>query len=289
MRGLFFLQKIFFLSILISFVSCTSIKMHMSVPKIFEQEAERMPVSGIRNNGAGKKALSFGVYKTSKIKRGWNITKGRPDRNTGVTAEERLLRAFNVGTMNTTSTQKDKFNFKIKDGNLTAEVFGLERRTKEETRFQNFRNRSFGDFNVNSIEKSFQYSFSALIDVQSISYKMPWNLLLYSSYNQRNKTNIFEREDIREEGILTNEKDTILIRSIKVQTFITDEGKEHNLPVPISSAFEFRNEDGVCAIVDTWGKIVWIYRELDPSAKLAISASASAILLRRVTSTGIGY
>lgn len=289
MRVNSFFKKFISFSIIISLASCMSVKIHMSVPKIFEEQAERLPISGIRNNGAGRKALSFGSYKTSKIKRGWNVTKGRLDRNTGVTSEERLLRAFNVGTMNTTSTQKDKFSFTITDGNLAAEVFGLERRTKEETRYQNFRNRSFGDFNVNSIEKNFQYSFSALIDVQSVSYKMPWNLLLYSSFNHTKKRNFFEREDIREEGILTNEKDTITIRAIKIQTFVTDNGKEQTLPIPIPAAFELRNEDGVCAIIDTRGKIVWMYRELDKPAKLAIAASASAILLRRVTSTGIGY
>lgn len=272
----------------IFFASCMSIKMHMSVPEKFQEQAEKLPISGIRNDGAGKKPLSFGSYKTSKIKRGWNVTKGRPDRNTGVTSEERLMRAFYVGTMNTTSTQKDKFSFTITDGNLSAEVFGMERRTKEETRFQNLRNGSFGDFNGNSIEKNFQYSFSAIIDVQSVSYKSAWNLILYSSFDHTKKTKIFEREDIREEGILTKEKDTIDIKAIKIQKIVTDKGDEHNLPFPIPSAYELRNKDGVCAIIDTWGKIVWMYRELDEPAKLVIAAAASAILLRRVTSTGIG-
>ena len=260
----------------------------MSVPEKFQEQAERLPVSGIVNDGAGRKPLSFGSYKTSKIKRGWNVTTGRPDRNTRVTREERLMRAFNIGTMNTTSTQKARFNFTITDGNLAAEVFGLERRTKAETRFQNLRNGSFGDFNINSIEKNFQYSFSAIIDVQSISNGGTWNLILYSSFDHTKKKKLFEREDIREEGILAREKDTITIKAIFIQTFVTDKGEERSLPFPIPSAYELRTEDGVCAIIDTWGKILWMYRELDNSAKLAIAAAASAILLRRVTSSGIG-
>jgi hypothetical protein len=270
----------------IFFASCTSVKMHMSVPEKFQEQAEKLPIAGIVNNGAGRKPLSFGSYMTSKIKRGWNVTTGRPDRNTRATTEERLMRAFNIGTMNTTSTQKDRFSFTITDGNLAAEIFGLERRTKEETRFKNLRNGSFSDYNNNSIEKNFQYSFSAIIDVQSIANTSTWNLILYSSYDHTKKKKIFEAEDIKEEGILTHEKDTITIKAIKIQTFITDKGEERSLPFPIPSAYELRNEDGVCAIIDTWGKIVWMYRELDNPSKLAIAAAASAILLRRVTSSG---
>jgi len=268
--------------------ACTTTKMHMTVPEKFEEQAERLPIAGLVNNGAGRKPISFGVYKTSRVKRGWSVTSGSIDRNTKVTLEERLMKVLNIGIMNTTSTQKDRFSFSITDGQISAQLFGIERRVKEEVRFNNSRSQLLNGFGMNSLEKNFQYSFSAIIDVHSVAFSGTWNMLLYSNYDYTQKSKIFDHKDIREEGLLTNQQDTVFIKAIKAQSFITDKGEEQRLPFAVSSAYEFRNEDGVYAIIDTWGKILWIYRELDDATKLVISAAASSIILRRVTSSGIG-
>ena len=260
--------------------SCSPVKMSMAVPDKFREHADKMPVDGI-GNGTGRKEVSFGKYKTSRIKRGWNMDAPRSDRNTGLTVEERVLKAFNIDRKSVTSTQKDKFQFTIVDGRHIAEVFAMERKVSEETRVKT-NNRWLGEFND---PKNFQYSFSAVILPQSVSEPESWNLFLYSNYEKKPSGKIFEMPDIEEGGMLASQKDTIVIKTIKVQRLVSDKGKDVNMPFQIPSAYEFRIDDGVAAIIDTWGKVIWMYNELDEQTRLVIAAAASAILLRRIQNT----
>jgi hypothetical protein len=264
--------------------SCKTPKMYMAIPDRFKEQADRMPVNGI-GNGTGRKEISFGSYKTSRIKRGWNFTTSREDRNTNVTTEERLLRVFKVEKKSITSTQKDKFSFTILDGNNSAQVYALERKVAEETRVTT-NNRWLSEF---SDPKKFQYSFSAVILPQSVTQPQTWSLLLYSSHENKPGQKPFQMPDIQEGGILASEKDTIAIKMINVQNMINDKGAEVRFPFPMPMAYEFRIDDGVSAILDTWGKVIWIYKELDEQTKFVIAAASSAILLRRIqNSVGLG-
>ena len=260
--------------------SCSMPRMQMTVPSKFQAQADKMAVNGITQNGRVKRQISFGVYQTSKVKRGWLTTSSREDRNKKVTTEERLLRAFNIDRRSFTSNQRDKFKFTIQDGNNVAEVFAMERKVTEETRTTTS-NRWLSDINVG---KNFQYSFSAVILLLSNSEQEPWNLFIYSNheYKPRNKPFELQLPDLQEEGILANKKDTITIKLHSIQTFVNDKGKEVKLLFPLPSAFELKIDDGVTAIVDTWGKIVWMYNGLDEQTKLVIAAASSAIFYRRI-------
>lgn len=257
--------------------SCSPMKMQMAVPERFKEQAVEMPVT-LAGMGEGRKPINFGSYKTSRIKRGWNITTGRYDRNSNITAEERVLNAFRIERGSMTKTQKDRFQFTIQDGKQIADVYALEREVTEGTQITS-KNRFLSDFYQ---EKSFQYSFSAVIVPGDIDPKGDWSLFMYSTYDWSRPKKFMEMADFNEGGTLIRDQDTIVIRTIKINKVVSNKGQGYSLPFALPMAYEMRLEDGVCAIIDTWGKVVWMYRELDEPTKLAIAATASAILSRRI-------
>jgi hypothetical protein len=276
------IRKITYLGTIISglLFSCNMPRMQMTVPSKFKEQADKMSVNGITQNGRVKRQLSFGKFQTSKVRRGWLLTSSREDRNTRVTTEERVLRAFNMDRRSFTANQRDKFKFTIKDGNNVAEVFAMEHKVTEQTR-TGTNGRWFSEV---SIGKNFQYSFSVVVVPLSNTTNEPWNLFIYSSHEYRPRKKIVELQlpDIQEEGILTNKKDTITIKLLSIQSFVNENGKEVKLLFPLPSAYELRLDGGVTAIIDTWGKIVWMYNGLDAEIKLVIAAASSAIFFRRI-------
>lgn len=275
-------SKIVRLTVVVIFIfsSCKAPQMFMAVPEQFKAEAEKMPIAGL-GNGTGKKGIDFGSYNTSRISRGWNMTTSREDRNTNISSEERVLRAFKIDKKSITNNQKDKFKFTINDGKNTAEVFALERKVSEETRITT-NNRWLSEL---SDPKNFQYSFSAIILLQSINQPSTWNLSLYSSFENKAGKNRFDMTDtngINEGGILSSERDTIIIKSINSQNLVNDKGEPRNLPFKMPTGYELAVDDNVVAVIDFFGKVIWMNSRLSEYKKMAIAAASSAILLRRI-------
>ncbi len=275
-------SKIMSVTVAVLFIlsSCKAPQMFMAVPEQFKAEAEKMPIAGL-GNGTGKKGIDFGSYNTSRISRGWNMTTSREDRNTNISSEERVLRAFKIDRRSITNNQKDKFKFTINDGKNTAEVFALERKVSEETRITT-NNRWLSEL---SDPKNFQYSFSAVILLQSVSQPSTWNLSLYSSFENKAGRNRFDMTDtngVNEGGILSNEKDTIIIKSINSQNLVSEKGEARNLPFKMPTGYELAVDDNVIAVIDFWGKVIWMNSKLGEHKKIAIAAASSAILLRRI-------
>jgi hypothetical protein len=250
----------------------------MAVPDEFSAEATRMPVGNI-GNGSGKKEIDFGGYQSSRIKRGWNITSSRYDRNTRVSTEERVLRAFGIDKNNITTNQKDKFQFTLQKDNGWAEIYAMERQVTEETRVLTG-TRLLGDIGM---LKNAQYSFSAAI-ITGVEEKDQWDLVIYSSKDpHKNKDkNIFERNAWEGSGLMTNGIDSFVIRTVEIDKVVSQNGKQSTMPFPLFRAYEFRADDAVSAIVDTFGKNIWMYNELDEKTRLVIAAASAAILLRRI-------
>lgn len=258
-------------------LSCSTSKLFLVIPDQFEAEAEKMQIEGL-GNGNGKKSISFGNYTTSQINRGWNVNTSKEDRNTNVEIEERLLRAFNINKKNITSTQKDQFNFTIKNSTNSAQVFALERKISEETRITT-NNRWLSDFNKT---KNFQYSFSAVIYSKVENSTSTWNLLLYSNLVNKTSNSLFDRYDTEEEGFLTNDTDTIIIKSFKSKNLANEKGEIKNLPFIIPTGYELLFNDQRIGMIDFLGKIIWMNKKLDEQTRIAIAAGSSAILLRRI-------
>lgn len=257
--------------------SCNAPKMYVSIPEKFKASAQQLHVNGLRNEWR-KKPLHFGEYSTSKIKRGWRITYSKYDRNSEVSSLERVLKAFRVDRASFVETEKDRFSFTIKDANNIAEVYTKEERISELTRIGSRDDYWSARFN----QKGFQYSFSAAIIPQSVSNPAAWKLSLYSQFEQKQRKKIFEVPNIPEEGILTNDSDTISIKMIRINKFYNDKKEAIQMPFGIASIYEMRIGNEVCAILDTWGRNIWIYNNLDQHLKLIIAASSTAIMLRRI-------
>lgn len=258
-------------------ISCNAPKMYVSIPEQFKASAQLIHVNGLRNEWRNK-PLEFGVYSTSRIKRGWKITYSKYDRNSDVSSLERVLKAFKIDRASFLETEKDRFCFTIKDTNTFAEVFTKEERVSEITRIGSRDNYGNAHFN----QKGFQYSFSAIILPISVSNPAPWKLSLFSQYEQKQRKNLLDIPTIPEVGILTNENDTISIKMIRINKFYNERNETVQMPFGIASIYEMRIGNEVCAILDTWGRNIWLYQNLDQHLKLIISASSTAIMLRRI-------
>lgn len=266
----------FLLASLVMLASCSTPK--LAIPEQFSSVSEKMHIKGL-NGWMINQKLTFGTYKTSKVKRGWNTKTTRQDKNSDVTSEERIMKLFNVTNTNTTSNQKQKYQYSIEDGKQVAEVFCSERMTSEELQvFTN--NRWLGDF---SQTKNYQYSFTAAILPMSIKEE-PWQLVVYNNYDKKKDTakKWFDLPYVEEEGLATNGKDTIQIKPLRVKNITSKDGKERQFPVKILGGYELRLDDGVIGVIDSMGHALWIYKELDEPTKLIVASICSALMLRKI-------
>lgn len=257
--------------------SCTTMRLQVAIPESFKEQAEMLPIN-VASLGQTRKPVRFGRYITSPIQRGWNLKTGRYDRNTNVTAEERLLRAFQIQKGTFTTKQKHRFRFTIGDSNRTAQVYALEQEVREGTQIT--RNSSW----LSDVyqDKNMQYSFSALIIPQTAEQQEPWNFVMYTGFDWTQRKKLFEFNDIKEGGMLTRGSDTIFIKTVKINKTVTSKGTEHTMPFALPLAYEMRIDDTVCAIIDPMGRVLWLYKELNAEMKLAVAAVTAALLTRRI-------
>jgi hypothetical protein len=257
------------------FASCKTASLSVAVPDRFAANATQMKVTGLKN-GKRKPQLTFGNYQTTKLKTGWIVSSAGNGRNSGITTEERLLKVFKLSRETLTSNTKNKYQYTIQDGNLMAEVYCLEKTTREDIT-------TTTRLGVFSETKNIQYSFSAAIIPQTIKDE-PWQLVFYSNYDRKKDTarKFFERPYVEREGYVTNGKIQIDIRPILTGKVITKDGKETKTLVPLLMAYELKIDNGVIGIVDVFNKNIWIYNDLENDLKLIIASVSSAILMRKL-------
>jgi len=271
------MKNIIVLIILISFVTaCSTPK--LAIPDQFSSVATKMHVKGT-NGWTINQKLTFGQFKTSKVKRGWNTTTTREDRNSRVTDEQRIMKLFNVQSNNTTSKQKQKYQYTIEDGKGVVEVFCSENMTREELQvFTN--NRFLGDF---SQTKNYQYSFTAAL-LPLKTNEEPWQLVVYNNYDRKKDTTtkFFQLPYVEEEGYATNGKERIDIKPLRITKMTSKKGKEYKYPIPLLSGYELSIDDGVIGVIDTMGRNLWVYNELDEPTRLIVASICSALMLRKI-------
>ena len=264
-------------SLALCFSSCTSIQ--LAIPHQFSTQATKMPVKGLKH-WTGRGSVSFGEYRTSKIKRGWNTTSTRPKFLSELSTEEAILMVMGAPVQNLRSNQKTKYQYSIQDRNLVADVFCFERKTEESSEIKTG-SRWLGDL---AQTKNYQYQFSAAIRSTAKEHKEPWKVVLYNNYHWMKDTarRILDHPYIEEEGYATDGKDTIHINPVRVTNFTTKSGRDAKFPVKILTGYELRIGDGVIAIIDAFGHNLWMYNELDAPTRLIVASVSSALLLRQV-------
>ncbi len=267
-----------FLAIIIGLSACTAAK--LSVPPQFSSQATKMHVTGL-NGWMINQQLTFGNYKTSKIKRGWDFTSSFQYTKFRTSPEEMILRVFNIETDNKSLRQKNKFQYTIEDGNGVAEIYATEKFTEKQLVYKS-NNPWLGQA---SQTKKYEYAFTAAILPLAAQNSDPWSLVLINRYDAGRDTarKLWDRPYVEEEGYATNGKETVAIRPLRIENVTTKNGKETKvLGGKMLSGYELQMDGGAVAIIDILDNNIWMYNDLEPSEKLLLSSIASAILLKRM-------
>jgi hypothetical protein len=272
-------------SLIIAIATCISMALYAQtaakvfVPEVFSSQATRMPVKGLNGFTINQK-LTFGPYKTSAIKRGWDFSSGMQASRISFKPEDQVLKLFNIGSDNQRISEKNKFQFVIEDGKLTADVFALEN-FKEKSIIRTTNLPVLGD--VQQLQQ-YDYRFSAAIVVQSADQPEPWQLLIAEKYDASidRQDKAFGRLTGREEGYASNGKETILIKPLQLDNYTNKKGKEIDIwGDGLLSGYELSIDGGVIGVVDILDNAIWLYNDMDASLKLTLSAIGSAIMLKR--------
>ncbi len=263
---------------LIVLTSCTAAK--VSVPPQFSSQSTKMQVKGL-NGWMINQKLTFGNYRTSSIKRGWDFSGGLQYTKFRLRPEEQVLKVFNIDTDKKSLVEKNKFQYTIEDGNLVAEVFATERFNEKQLVYKS--NNPY----IGSASKTlrYEYAFTAAILPLTAQNNEPWSLVLINRYDADKDVNrkLFERPYVEEEGYATNGKETIAINPLRIEKVTTKSGKDTKVfGGKMLSGYELRIDNGVVGVIDILDNSIWMYNDLEAPTKLMLSSIASAILLKRV-------
>jgi hypothetical protein len=258
-------------------VSCAN-SLKLAVPTVFKEQATMLHVSGARGN-----TMSFGNYKSSKIKRGMHLT--YPGWGRGFFLENLLLNQ--IGVQKTQHVQKEKaqFRYSLSDGKNTTEVFGKEREIT--------RSIEYSLLNKNSILNSFeriqdhQYIFSAVIKTGGQQDEKAWELIMSNAYDRKKDTSksLFTYIRPDDEGMAVYGTDTIFIKPLTLKKVESEKRKDARLLVKMLSGYELSTADGVIAVIDAIDRNIWFYNELSEADKLLVASISTALFARKVNDT----
>ncbi|HEY8895312.1 MAG TPA: hypothetical protein VIM79_10880, partial [Niastella sp.] len=129
--------------------------------------------------------------------------------------------------------------------------------------------------------------FSATIKTDSLLNAATWELMMTNLYDREQDTTntIFPLLRPDDNGVATNGKDSIFIKSISLQHTFDKDGKERKLPFKMLSGYELSTSDGVVAIIDLFNSDVWLYNELEEKDRLILTGITTALLARKVNDT----
>jgi hypothetical protein len=238
-----------------------------------------MPVKGL-NGWMINQQLSFGPYQTSRIRRGWDFTASVQYSKFRLSPEEYILKVFDINTDKGTNYQRNRFQYTIAEGGLEAEIYATEKFQEKQLVYKS-NNPYIGNA---SKTNRYEYGFTAAI-VPLQKAADPWSLVLINKYDIRNDTarRLFDRPYVEEEGYVTNGKENIAIRPLRLDKVTTASGKETKVfGGKMLSGYELQWDGGVVGIIDILDNNIWIANNLQPDEKLVIASAASAILLKRM-------
>ncbi|MBS1566969.1 MAG: hypothetical protein JST39_21485, partial [Bacteroidetes bacterium] len=159
-------MKYLFILFALGYGACTPIK--LSVPTAFKEQATEFHV-----NGARKNRMSFGEYKTSRIRRGMHVLSSGSYRDFSM--ENILLNSVGLDKEELVSEERAKFRYKLSAGEDQLEVWGREESTKNSIAVSLGRSpSSFG------YERpvSYDYIFSSVIKTDTAAGAPRWELVM---------------------------------------------------------------------------------------------------------------
>lgn len=263
--------------LLLAAASCKPV-VKLSVPEVFAKQATAFHVQGSHKN-----KMTVGPYSTSRIKRGFPIGSSTTERHPFF--DNLVMNMGGIDKKESTVNEKAKFRFTLFDASNKIEVYGQEKKVTQSTSYSNLKSNGFingiGQVDHNS------YVFSAIIKADSLPNTATWKLQMTNLYDRDQDTSHTFFPLIRpdENGVATNGKDSIFIKSISLQHTTGKDGKERKLPFRMLSGYELSNSDGVIAIIDLFTSDMWLYNELEEKERLILTGITTALLARKVNDT----
>ena len=260
-------MKYFLLFGWVLLLSCRAAK--VAVPEAFETAASPMKVKGV-NGWMINQTLSFGEYKTSPVKRGWDFSSVWQASRISFRPEDQILKVFDINTDNRSLTEKSKLQFTIENGKEKAAVFAMEKLNEKQLVFKN-RNPRWGELAATT---NLQYAFSAAIMLVADKQPEPWQLAMVHKEGRG--------ETVEEQGYLTNGDVQFSIETLRIGSYTNKKGKEMKvMGGPSFAGYEIRFEDGVVGIVDLLDNQVWMVNDLDPAYRMILAAASASLLLKK--------
>lgn len=256
--------------------SCTVAK--VGVPTRFAEQADYLKVKGV-NGFTFNQSLSFGNYITGEMKRGWDFSGKWQASNISFKPQDQLFKYFNINRDDVRVTDRNKFQYAVRDEKLMADVFAFEESKENSTLYKT--NTPLGEIEQRN---GLQYKFSAAIVPYNFDNKRPWQLLLTSDYDRRRDTarRLGDLPYAREAGYATDGTDTIGIRPLRIDQVTSKSGKQMKIWGPsMLSGYELYSGDGLLAVVDILHPAMWIYKDLDQPTKMIVACIGSSLLLKR--------
>ena len=272
------MKQNFFMILLIFITSCTTAK--LSVPPSFGEKATKMPVKGINGWQVNQK-LNFGVFTTSKIKRGWDFSSSVSHTKFRIDPEEALLKVFDIDIDKNTNTQKNKFQYSIGDGTQITEIYATEKFKEKQVVYKS-NNPWIGNA---SKTNRYEYAFAAAIVPLTLKDKNPWSVVLVNKYDIAKDTarKVFDKPYVEEEGYATNGKENIAIRPIRTDKMLTENGEQKKLlGGKMLTGYELQWNGEAVAMIDILENSIWILNEAEADKKMILASVSSAILLKRM-------
>jgi hypothetical protein len=266
------------LLLLFAVASCKPV-VKLSVPEAFAKQATAFHVQGSHKN-----KMTVGPYSTSRIKRGLHVS--YPGKERSFFFENIIYNKVGFDKQEYTVNEKAKFRFVLSDANNKIEIYAQEKKVTRTLEYSLVKNNPYGMNGIDQLEHH-SYVFSAIIKIDSLPNIPNWELQMSNLYDRETDTTHMLFPLIRpdDNGIATNGKDSIFIKSISLQHTQDKDGKERKLPFKMLSGYELSTSDGVVAIIDLFSSDVWLYNELEEKERLILTGITTALLARKVNDT----
>jgi hypothetical protein len=258
--------------------ACSTAK--VPVDETFRGSSTSMAVKGL-NGWMVNQKLSFGIYETSAVKRGWDFTSSFRYPRINLRPDEALLRVLDIDISNNKLKQKNRFQYTIEDGRQWMEVYATEKFSEKQLVYKS-NNPYIGNA---SKTRKYEYAFTAAIVPQTAAYKTPWSLVLVNSYDVSRDTakKIFDRPYVEEEGYVTDGNETIAIRPLRIEKVTGKNGKEIKVAGgSLLGGYELSSNNQAQAVIDILNNNISIANDISDARKLLLSAIASSIMLKRM-------
>ena len=265
--------------------SCYTSRIVLDVPEQLSGAAQKISVGGVRGSGfpGTKRKIKFDQEYTGTFKNGWRVESSVFDRTPGgIFSEEAfkrgLLSNYGLDVNETSTRQKDKFQFSVSDKQQSVLVFCKQLTSSNAT---SYRYKDKREISVLNKESS---SFTAFISILDEAVNKGWRMEMTNVRENPDGSlfGILQQGMPKETGVLTNGIDSLIVSPVFVRSMgkVTSNASTEQTAFQVVGGYQFRNGEQVVGIVDLFNPTVWLFPSTDNKHKVIITAASTALLLR---------